>query len=92
MINSGGSQWRGHFVDPAFRLMRFPLDDDFCESRIFGRCVPTRWRNSFFLFIEILIFRKRLGVATYFCFIFFKKKNQIRNKTLSVTPEGKTGL
>ena len=40
----------------------------------------------------MLIFRKRLGVVTYFCFI-FKGKNKIpKKKTLSVTPEGKTGL
>ena len=76
MINSGGSQWRGHFVDPGFRLMRFPLDGDFCGSRIFGRCVPTRWCNSFFYFIEILIFRKRLGVATYFNFFLKGKQNK----------------
>ena len=53
----------------------------------------TRWRNSFFiLFDENLIFRKRLGVATYFFINFFLGKNKIGNKTLSVTPKGKTGL
>ena len=30
-------------------------------------------------------FRKRLGVATYFC-LFFTRENKIRNKNLSVTP------
>ena len=34
----------------------------------------------FHLFGENLIFRKRLGVATYFCFIFFKMENKIRKK------------
>ena len=38
-----------------------------------------------FLFGENLIFKKRLGVATYFCFIFLRE-NKIRKKTLSVTP------
>ena len=45
-------QWSRHFMDPTF-----------------ARCVPTKWRNSLFvLFGENLIFRKRLGVATYFNF------------------------
>ena len=47
----------------------------------FDRCVPTRWRKLvfFILFGENLIFRKKLGVATYFYFI-FKGKNKIRKK------------
>ena len=46
----------------------------------FARCVPTWWRNSlFYLFSENLIFRKRLGVTTYFYFI-FEGKNKIRKK------------
>ena len=46
-------------MDPVFRLNAFPLD---------GKT------HFFHLFGENLIFRKRLGVATYFCFIFFKEK------------------
>ena len=42
-------------MDPAF-ARAFPLDD---VTRFF-----------YYLFSEKLIFRKRLGVATYFCFIF----------------------
>ena len=47
----------------------------------FDRCVPTRWWKLvfFILFGENLIFRKKLGVATYFYFI-FKGKNKIRKK------------
>ena len=42
-------------VDPAFRLMRFPLDDEL----------------DFYLKIWSLLIKKNwLGVATYFCFIF----------------------
>ena len=37
---------------------------------------PYSTRLTFHLFGENLIFRKRLGVATYFCFI-FKEKNKI---------------
>ena len=52
-------------VDPAFRLDAFPLDG---ETRFFH------------LFGENLIFRKRLGVATYFCFIFLKGKQNKKEK------------
>ena len=42
-----------------------------------------------FLFSENLIFyflfKKKLGVTTYFCFIFLKE-NKIKNKIISVTP------
>ena len=58
------------FVDPVFRLMRFPFDGE----------LNFIWKMIFYLFI-----RKWLGVATYFCFI-FKRVNKIRKKTLSVTP------
>ena len=53
-----------HFVDPAF-----------CSMRSYS-IAKTRF---FILFGKNLIFRKRLGVATYFCFI-FKGKNKIRKK------------
>ena len=57
-------------MDPAFWLDAFPLDD------------TTR----FFTYLtKNMIVIKRLGVATYFCFI-FKGVNKIRKKTLSVTP------
>ena len=55
-------------VDPSFRSIRF----------------YSMARLAFYLFGENLIFfffLKRLGVATYFYFI-FKGKNKIRNKTL----------
>ena len=65
-------------MDLAFSLDAFPLDDE----------------TSFFhLFSKKLIFRKRLGVATYFCFIFFfkgkqnKKENPKRDSLF-----GKAGL
>ena len=51
-------------VDPTFHTMRSLLNG---ETRLL------------FLFGENLIFRKRLGVATYFCFI-FEGKNKIRKK------------
>ena len=47
------------YVDPAFRLMRFPLDGEL----------------DFFYF-EKLIFRKSLGVATYFVLFFNRKQNK----------------
>ena len=48
----------------------------------------------FYLFCENMTYRKKLGVATYFCFIFKGKKQnkKKKKKTLSVTPKGKTGL
>ena len=46
----------------------------------------------FYLFCENMTYRKKLGVATYFCFIFKGKNKMPKKKTLSVTPEGKTGL
>ena len=52
------------YVDSAFHTIRFLLND---ETRLL------------FLFGENLIFRKRLGVTTYFCFI-FEGKNKIRKK------------
>ena len=57
-------------VDPAFRSTR---------SYSMAKLI------FFYLFGENFIFRKRLGVATYFCFIFLRE-NKIRKKTLSVTP------
>ena len=58
------------------------------EPRILARCVPTWWRNSLFIYLweTDILFRKWLGVATYFCFIFFKRVNKIKKKTLNVTP------
>ena len=47
-------------------------------------CSHSMTKLAFYLFDENLIFRKRLGVATYFCFIF--KGEKIRKKTLSMTP------
>ena len=50
-------------MDPAFlAIMRFPL----------------KRRDSFFLFKnkKITIFRKRFGVATYFCFYFKREKKK----------------
>ena len=56
-------------MDPVFLLMRF----------------HSMASSLFYLFGENFIFRKRLRVATYFCFI-FKRVKKIRKKTLSVTP------
>ena len=50
-------------VDPAFQLDAFLLDGMTC----------------FFLFGEKYDFQKRLGVATYFCFIFKGKQNKKEN-------------
>ena len=49
-------------------------------------CSHSMAQLTFYLFGENMIFRKRLGVAMYFCFIFFLRENKIRKKTLSVTP------
>ena len=59
-----------HFVNPTFRLMRFPLDGE------------TRF---VILFDENLIFRKKTWSRHLFFFI-FKRVNKIRKKTLSTTP------
>ena len=65
------------FCGPCISLDAFPLDGE------------TRY---LFLFGKKLIFRKRLGVTTYFCFIFLKEKQNKKEKTSSVTLEGKIGL
>ena len=53
-----------HSVDPAILLNVFPLND----------------KTSFFIcLMKIWFFFKRLGVTTYFCFI-FEGKNKIRKK------------
>ena len=52
----------------------------FCGPRISHDAFPLDGKTYFlFLFGENLIFRKKLGVATYFCFI-FEGKNKIRKK------------
>ena len=49
--------------------------------------------SLFYLFSENLIFRKRLGVATYFIFYFFEREKQNKKeKTLSVSSKRKTGM
>ena len=47
----------------------------------FSRAFPLDDMTRFSFICENLIFRKRLGIATYFCFI-FKGENKIRNKNL----------
>ena len=61
------------YYGPCILHNAFPLDD------------MTRF---FYLFGENLIFKKRFGIATYFCFI-FKIKNKIRKKN---PPKGKIDL
>ena len=63
-------------VDPRF-LYVFPLDG------------VTRF---FYLFGENLIFRKRLGVTTYFCFIFFKRKQNKKENLKCDSLIGKDSL
>ena len=48
-------------------------------------CSHSMAKLAFDLFGENFIFWEKLGVATYFCFIFFKRK-QNKKETLSVTP------
>ena len=55
-------------------------------------CSHSMAKLVFYLFCENMTYRKKLGVATYFCFIFKGKKQNKKKKTLSVTPKGKTGL
>ena len=65
-----------------FDPLKIPSGVAILWTPYFARCIPTWRRNSLFiLFGENLIFRKRLWVATYFCFI-FKGKNKIRKKNL----------
>ena len=52
-------------VDPAFRFMRFPLDGEL---------------DFYFEKLILLIIWKWLGVATYFCFIFLKGKQNKKEK------------
>ena len=62
-------------VDPAFlAIMRFPL---------------KRRDSLLYLKIKKTIFRKRFGVATYFCFYFKREKQNKKEKTLNVTPDKK---
>ena len=46
-------QWSRHFVDPAFRLMRFPLDgklDLDLKKKIFIDYLEMTWSRHLFLF------------------------------------------
>ena len=52
-------------VDPAFRLMRSPLDGEL---------------DFYFEKLIFIWLRKWLGVATYFCFIFKKGKQNKKEK------------
>ena len=79
--------------DDQFRWK--PMERPFCGPRISTHAFSTRWRllwiphfwsmrshsmvQLVFLFIEILIFRKRLGVATYFNFFLKGKQNKKEN-------------
>ena len=64
-----------------FDPLKIPSGVAILWTPYFAQCVPIRWRNSLFiLFGEILIFRKRLGVATYFCFIFLREKQNKKEK------------
>ena len=58
-----------HFVNPVFSYDAFPLDG-----------AP----RLFIYLVKIYDFQKKLGVITYFCFMFLREK-KIRKKTLSVT-------
>ena len=58
-------------------LLLQDLDSMVVDTR-FSTCVPTRWARLAFLLLENH-FKKRFGVATYFCFI-LKGKNKIRKK------------
>ena len=52
----------------------------FCGPRILHYAFLLKGETHFFiLFDEKLIFKKRLGVATYFCFIFKGKPNKKEN-------------
>ena len=62
-------------MDPAFSHDAFLLDD----------------ATSFLFIYENLIFRKRFGVATYFCFIFNEKKIKKENPKCN-SLFGKDGL
>ena len=46
----------------------------------------------FYLFGENMIFRKRLGVATYFCFVFFKGKQNKKENSKCDSLFGKDSL
>ena len=59
------------------------LAKEVCGPRIFGYyAFPTKKGETRFFFNlkqKKTIFRKRFGVATYFCF-YFKRENKIRKK------------
>ena len=56
-----GDLFKSLCVDSTFLLDAFPLDNK---------------THFFHLFGENLLFRKRLGIATYFCFILFLNGKQ----------------
>ena len=72
----GGAVFLFYFPDPC-SLSGHNLA--ICGPAFFT-CVPTRWaRLVFCCYCWKTILKKRLGVATYFCFI-LKGKNKIRKK------------
>ena len=55
------------------------------QTSHFAQCVPTRWRNSFFIYlVKKMIFRKDLELPLFF--VLFLRENKIRKKTLGMTP------
>ena len=61
------------------------LSQHICGPRVSQDAFHSMGKFVFYLFDEKYDFYKLLKAATYFCFI-FKGKNNIRNKTLSMTP------
>ena len=70
-------KWSRHFVNPVFSLDAFPLDD------------KTRF---LFIWWKIWFFLENTWSHNLFLFYFLREKQNKKEKTLNMTPEGKTGL
>ena len=62
----------------------------FCGPRISLDAFPLNGETRFFIYLwKIIIFRKILGVTTYFCFIFLREKQNKKWKPLVWLPKEK---
>ena len=72
-----------------FNPLNIPNGVTILWTHVFHMRPNSNGKTPFLFIYEKLIFRKRLGVATYFCFIFFYRENKIRKKTLCNSLFGK---
>ena len=70
-----------HWLYHMFNKMWDMINDRiyYCEPRISAHAFPSHGELTFYLKNDLFI-RKWLGVATYFCFIFLKGKQNKKEK------------